>query len=231
MAPGPPSRIDPQTPATFPVPSVAASEVDIAAKGETPLFACLSAKNGAASEAANRRSCIPRRRIVIHTPDNSNSSDTAKSMTVTPQCAILMRMEQTKRPEIKNGNRESTVVQLIRYAVVAFLGFAADYALLALLTQIFRIHHLVAVPIAFLIGLTVNYALGIVFVFHRGRISVPAELSVFLLISLAALGITELTVFLMTDVFGISVLLSKIASGILSFLWNFTARKLFLYQK
>lgn len=142
-----------------------------------------------------------------------------------------MRMEQIKRSETQNTGGESAFAQLLRYAVVAFVGFAADYAILALLTQVFQVHHLVAVPIAFAVGLAVNYVLGIVFVFHRGGISVPAELSVFLLISLAALGITELTVFLMTDVFGISVLVSKIAAGAFSFLWNFTARKLFLYRK
>lgn len=120
--------------------------------------------------------------------------------------------------------------QLLGYAVVAFLGFAADYAALYLLERA-GLHYLLAAALAFLIGLAVNYVLGVRFVFRRKNMRLALELSAFLLISLVALLLTEGTIALLHGALGLPLMLGKLIAGVLTFLWNFCARRYGLYRK
>ncbi len=126
---------------------------------------------------------------------------------------------------------DSLLGQALRYGLAAGLGFLADYGLLALLTGVFHLHYLLAVPIAFIVGVAVNYIVGVALVFRRGRMQRAAELTTFLLISLAALGLTELTMYLFTDIFRLHPLVSRIISGVVTYLFNFLMRRYVLYGK
>jgi len=122
------------------------------------------------------------------------------------------------------------ILQAIRYGAAAFLGFVADYGTLLLLKEIADIHYLIAVPIAFVVGLAVNYLVGIWFVFRRGRLSLKKELIAFLLISLFALVVTEASMYLFTDILWVDYRISRIFSGVLTYLFNFFSRRVLLYR-
>ena len=92
------------------------------------------------------------------------------------------------------------------------------------------LHYLAAVPLAFLAGITVNYLIGIWFVFQRGRLSLGKELLLFVTISLLALAITEGSMYLFTDVLKVDYRISRLISGVMTYLFNFLSRRLILYR-
>jgi len=120
--------------------------------------------------------------------------------------------------------------QALRYAIAAFGGFAADYFTLLALKEWLGIHYLVAVPIAFVVGLAVNYLIGIWIVFQRGKLSLRKELILFAVISLLALAVTEGTMYALTDLVRLDYRISRIVSGAITYLFNFFMRRTVLYR-
>lgn len=121
-------------------------------------------------------------------------------------------------------------VQAIKYGLAAFGGFLADYAALLALKEWLGVHYLIAVPIAFVIGIAVNYLIGIWVVFRRGNLPLVKELVLFLTISLLALAITEGSMYLLTDLLKIDYRISRLISGVLTYLFNFFSRRFVLYR-
>lgn len=121
-------------------------------------------------------------------------------------------------------------VQAIKYGLAAFGGFVADYAALLALKEWVGLHYLVAVPIAFLVGIAVNYLIGIWIVFQRGNLSLFKELALFLTISLLALAITEGSMYLFTDLLKIDYRVSRLISGVITYLFNFFSRRFVIYR-
>ena len=125
---------------------------------------------------------------------------------------------------------ERIPIQAIKYGVAAFGGFVADYVVLLALKEWAGLHYLAAVPLAFLAGIAVNYIIGIWFVFQRGRLSLGKELLLFVAISLFALAITEVSMFLLTDLMHVDYRISRLLSGVVTYLFNFFSRRLFIYR-
>jgi len=137
----------------------------------------------------------------------------------------------------KNGRgffsiREDTrlFTQALRYGLAAFLGFAADYAALLLLKEVCNLHYLAAVPIAFVVGIAANYLVGVLFVFRRGSWSMQMELALFLAISLMALAVTEGSMYALTDLLRLDYRISRVLSGVVTYVFNFLSRRWILYR-
>ena len=138
----------------------------------------------------------------------------------------------------KNGNQdnkrsvrgEALPLQAIKYGAAAFGGFVADYAVLLLLKEWVGLHYLIAVPIAFLAGIAVNYLIGVWFVFRRGNLSIGKELLLFITISLLALAVTEGSMYLLTDLLRIDYRISRLISGVVTYLFNFFSRRVLIYR-
>ena len=137
--------------------------------------------------------------------------------------------KQTEQTRLRDDTR--LPVQAIRYALAAFGGFAADYGTLLLLKEQAGLHYLVAVPLAFLVGLAVNYFIGVLFVFRRGALPLKKELALFLAISLLALAVTEGSMYLFTDLIRVDYRISRVLSGVLTYLFNFFSRRILLYRE
>lgn len=136
----------------------------------------------------------------------------------------------------KNRNDDATSwndripVQAIKYGLAAFGGFAADYAALLALKEWAGLHYLAAVPIAFLLGIAVNYLIGIWVVFRRGNLPLMKELALFITVSLLALAITEGSMFTLTDLLRIDYRISRLITGAVTYLFNFFARRFVIYR-
>ena len=138
----------------------------------------------------------------------------------------------------KNGNQdnkrcirgEALPLQAIKYGAAAFGGFVADYAVLLLLKEWVGLHYLIAVPIAFLAGIAVNYLIGVWFVFRRGNLTLGKELLLFITISLLALAVTEGSMYLLTDLLRIDYRISRLISGVVTYLFNFFSRRFLIYR-
>lgn len=125
----------------------------------------------------------------------------------------------------------ATFPQFCRYTFVGAIAFAFDYCALFGLTHYLGVHYLLSAGLGFLIGLCVNYALSIKWVFSRRSVgNKNLELLIFALIGIAGLGLNELFIWYFTEVVRFHYLESKIVSTVFVYLWNFFARKYSLFR-
>lgn len=123
-------------------------------------------------------------------------------------------------------------IQAFRYLFVGGIAFLADWGTLFVLTFL-GIYYLIAVIIAFVIGLIVNYFLSKSFVFKAEKPPVGkiGEFLVYAAIGVGGLIITELLMFVGVDILGIWVMLTKIFVAAIVLAWNYILRKLILYRR
>ena len=126
---------------------------------------------------------------------------------------------------------ESTLAQLGRYTIVGGIAFACDFSTLWLCTELLKTHYLISGALGLLVGIAVNYALSIRFVFRVRRLqrNSAMELLIFGLIGLLGLGINEGLLYALTDQLGLDYRISKIGATAITYLWNFFARKRSLF--
>ncbi len=130
----------------------------------------------------------------------------------------------TKKPK-------RTLVQLFRYFIVSGASLVIDFAVLALLKEVFAVHYLFAAAISYLVGLVFNYLVSVAWVFYARKVeSRTVEFGVFALIGVAGMGINELTMWLFVDVFAIHYLVSRGISAGIGYAWKYVARKLVLFK-
>ena len=126
---------------------------------------------------------------------------------------------------------DKTEIQVLRSAAAAHLGFWADFAVLALLTEIIGLYYMISAAVSFTVGLSVTYGLSVLWIFKHRRIkSRIAEFAAFSLIGLVGVVVMLASMWLLTEVVRLHYLISKIVSSVLVFAVNFTMRKLLLFH-
>lgn len=129
------------------------------------------------------------------------------------------------------GIASQNVREFLRYFGASLVALLCDAGSLALMTSVFHVPYLISAPIAFLFGLAIVYALSIYWVFERRDMQNPAaEFGIFLVIGVVGLGVNELVLWIFTGLFGVFYLVSKVASVVVVFTWNFFARKYTLFR-
>ena len=130
------------------------------------------------------------------------------------------------------GRTGDVRIQAFRYLISGGTAFLVDAGILALLTELFgKEHLLIWTAIAFTAGLVTTYLFSILWVFdNRSVKNRAAEISIFVLIGLAGLGLTELFMWLFAQKIGIHYLLAKVITTIIVFFWNFIAKKSILFR-
>lgn len=123
-------------------------------------------------------------------------------------------------------------IQAFRYLISGGTAFLADTALLTLLTEVFGSKYLLLwTGIAFSVGLLITYLFSIRWVFDKRSVSNrTVEVTVFVLIGVTGLALTELMMWLFASRAGIHYLPSKLITTALVFIWNFAAKKLLLFR-
>lgn len=121
--------------------------------------------------------------------------------------------------------------EFIRYVVASAIALLVDAGLLWLLTDFGQISYLLSGAIAFTAGLTVVYLFSVYWVFEARAVeSRSAEFLIFAMIGLVGLGLNEVVLYVLTGTFGLFYLVSKAASVVVVFSWNFAARKWLLFR-
>jgi len=130
--------------------------------------------------------------------------------------------------------------EIIRFAVAGGAGFVVEMLTLVLLKEKLGLDTLVATPIAFLLGITVNYVLCVLWVFEGAREQSAKSRLGFFLTSAVGLLINELLMLLFRVIWGEDTVLMTIfsfpvslymvnkviATGVVM-IWNyFTKRKI-----
>jgi putative flippase GtrA len=136
-------------------------------------------------------------------------------------------------------NRKQLFAEFIRYVFVGGFAFVIDFSVLYVFKEFILPNGIYALYLAtglgFTAGLAINYLLSITFVFTSVKGTKAGksikDIIVFALVGIIGLFLTELGMFLGTEGFKINYLLVKVIVTILVLCWNYTARKVLIFQK
>lgn len=122
--------------------------------------------------------------------------------------------------------------QFVRYFISGGVAFCVDFLLMMLLHDRFNIIAEVAGTISFAVGLVITYLMSIFWIFNLRRFNNRvAEFLGFTIIGVVGLVLTYFIMRIFTNSLQINYLLAKIVSTIIVTLWNFLAKKYFLFYK
>jgi putative flippase GtrA len=124
-----------------------------------------------------------------------------------------------------------SLVQLIRYGLVVGIAAPIDLGGYILLKEVFHLHYVLAATISFAVSLVANYLLSVAWVWtnHTGR-QRHVDATIFAIIGLVGLGLTDLIVFTFTDLAHLNYIISKLIAFTIVFFWSFGARR-YLFHK
>ncbi len=134
-----------------------------------------------------------------------------------------------KLPIKINKEKEKLLIQILRFGVVGGLAFVIDYAVLIICKEVFNINVLLSAAIAFTVSVVVNYILSIAWVFDVDKNKDKRKnFILFIVFSVIGLGLTELIMWIGTDLMHINYLIVKIVATAIVMVFNFITRKKFL---
>lgn len=121
---------------------------------------------------------------------------------------------------------KNTALQFFRYLFVGGIAAVVNIGALYIFTDFMGLHYIISSILGFILGLIVNYALSKKFVFSTEKVkSKKKEFATYGIIGIIGLAIDTIFMYLLTSICGVYYVLSKIISTIITFIWNFTARK------
>ena len=121
--------------------------------------------------------------------------------------------------------------EFFRYFLVSLIALAVDFGTLVGLTELLGVPYLLSNAVSFVLGATVVYVGGILWVFRRRRMADRrAEYFVFVAIGIGGLAVNEGVLWLFTSTAGLHYTLSKAVAAAASFMFNFIVRKVTLFR-
>ena len=149
------------------------------------------------------------------------------------------------------GDTDNTFIQFFRSLFVGGIATVVDMAVLILIREVFGISESIAAIFGFVAGLAVNYIISTYWVFAKAKVkNRAADFIAFGIIGVIGLGLTQLIIepFAVKGMFGQGILVTyavfgpilptdkyyiigKVLAVVLVYMWNFFARKFFLYNK
>ena len=144
-----------------------------------------------------------------------------------------------------------SIIQFFRSVFVGGVATVADMGVLMLFREQLHTSESLGSVFGFIVGLTVNYVISTFWVFSKAKVKNRAfDFIAFGIIGVIGLGLTLLIIapFSMDGIFGEGYLIKKqlfgtlipidkyyiigkLVSTVLVYIWNFCARKFFLYRK
>ena len=127
---------------------------------------------------------------------------------------------------------DNVLVQLFRYFAVSGLSLVLDFATLYLFTDVLGIHYMVSGVMSYSIGLVVNYAISVGWVFgSRKYEDRRKEFAIFALIGVAGMGVNSFVLWLCTGLLGMHYLVARVISAAIGYAWKFVARRAILFAR
>jgi putative flippase GtrA len=149
----------------------------------------------------------------------------------------------SKRRELtfmkSKNNLKELAREFARYLIVGGSAFLVDFGILYLsktfLLSGFGVTGVyIATALGFIAGLVYNYILSLIFVFKKAKEKVQGKtfraFITFSVIGVIGLGLTELGMYLGVSVMDINYLLVKVVMAAIVLLWNYLARKFFIFD-
>lgn len=121
------------------------------------------------------------------------------------------------------------IEQIIKFGIVGGLAFLIDYGIMVLCKEIFGFNVLLSAGFGFTISVIFNYIASVKWVFNVNQNnSKSKQFITFIIFSIIGLILTEIIMYIGTDIMKISYLLVKIVATLIVMIFNFITRKLFL---
>ncbi len=119
--------------------------------------------------------------------------------------------------------------QIIKFGIVGGLAFLIDYGIMVLCKEVFKFDVLVAAGFGFTVSVIFNYIASVKWVFNvNENNSKSKQFITFIIFSIIGLIITEIIMYIGTDIMKISYLIVKVGATLIVMVFNFITRKLFL---
>lgn len=125
------------------------------------------------------------------------------------------------------------IQQVYRFAVVGVIATLIDFVILFILHRLFAMNYLIATAFAFIIATVFNYWASMAYIFtskYSGK-GKSKEFTIFLVLSVLGLGLTQLLMMLFVETFRMDVMVSKIFVTGFVMVFNFVSRKILLDSK
>jgi putative flippase GtrA len=122
---------------------------------------------------------------------------------------------------------------IIRYGLLSGVGVVVDVLIFKALIGV-ELNYILANIIAFIFSFTINFLLTVKFVFSyqfSKKTDFLNKFSQTLIVSLMGLGLSTMLLILMHEWLQFTLLISKITSVIIVFMWNYSLRKYFIFRK
>jgi putative flippase GtrA len=127
---------------------------------------------------------------------------------------------------------KTVVLEATRYAAVSACAFIIDITVLFILVHYLSWWYVAAATTSFLVGLLVAYVLSVTLVFHYRRLQDPRiEAASFAGIGVVGVMINAAAMTLGVRVLGVHYLVAKCGAAGFTSVWNFVARRQFLFAK
>jgi putative flippase GtrA len=124
------------------------------------------------------------------------------------------------------------VQEAIRYAAVSACALIIDITVLFILVHYLSWWYVAAATTSFLVGLLVGYVLSVTLVFKYRRLNDRRiEFASFASIGVVGLAINATVIFFGVKVLGVHYLFAKCGAAGFTFVWNFVARRQFLFVR
>lgn len=144
-------------------------------------------------------------------------------------------MEPIRLPKGKIGvigKVKIFVQEAMRYAAVSACAFAIDVTVLFALVHYLSWWYIAAATASFLVGLLVAYLLSVARVFKYRRLDDPyIEFASFAGIGVVGVAINATAMAFGVKILGVHYLIAKCGAAGLTFVWNFAARRQFLFVR
>jgi dolichol-phosphate mannosyltransferase len=127
------------------------------------------------------------------------------------------------------GRANTARIQFFRYFFVGGTSAVLDLIIYTALLHFFGLHYFVAAFIAYMLGLTWNHLLCLVWVFESKH-SRTKEITMVVLIAIGGLLWTELILYGLIEFVHMHAVLAKMVSQILVLIWNFSMRKAYVFH-
>jgi putative flippase GtrA len=135
-----------------------------------------------------------------------------------------------QRAVIGAGNMKIFVREAFLYTAVSGLGLLIDITILWILVRYYSWGYLWAATTSFAVGLMIGYMLAVTLVFKYRRLrDQRVEFASYAAIGVVGIAINAVAMSVGVRFFGLHYLVAKFGSSGFTFLWNFLARRHFLF--
>lgn len=138
------------------------------------------------------------------------------------KCLKLLHIKVRKKTE-------NLLIQIFKFGIVGGIAFLIDYIVLFCCKEFIGLSVLLSAAIAFTVSVVYNYIASVKWVFDVNKEkSAKKNFVIFIILSIIGLIITEIIMWIGSDIMKINYLIVKIIATAIVMVFNFITRKMFL---